>query len=184
MCFVLQWNHRNQAILFSKTRIFSDLEDIIVVYISELDIFGEDKVLYHVDSVIRETGTIIHDGLERIFVNAEVKDGTTVSEFMECFLEKEVNNPKFPKLTDRMYHLKHERGGLNTMCEVMEKYERQAAEKAAAKAAAKASKDANVKAIKYMITAFNASKANILQDYSEEEYSIALRELKAEKTRI
>ena len=37
---------------------FSDLEDIIVVYISELDIFREEKVLYHVDSVIRETGTI------------------------------------------------------------------------------------------------------------------------------
>lgn len=85
---MLQWNHRNQAILFSKTRIFSDLEDIIVVYISESDIFREEKALYHVDSVIRETGTIIHDGLERIFVNAEVKDGTTVSEFMECFLEK------------------------------------------------------------------------------------------------
>lgn len=165
MCFVLQWNHRNQAILFSKTRIFSDLEDIIVVYISELDIFGEDKV-------IRETGTIIHDGLERIFVNAEVKDGTTVSEFMECFLKKEVNNPKFPKLTDRMYHLKHERGGLNAMCEVMEKYER------------KAVGEANVRAIKKMITNFNASKANILEDYSEEEYNLALRELEAENTTV
>ena len=169
---MLQWNHRNQAILFSKTRIFSDLEDIIVVYISESDIFGKDKVLYHVDSVIRETGTIIHDGLGRIFVNAEVKDGTTVSEFMECFLGKEVNNPKFPKLTDRMYHLKHERGGLNAMCDVMEKYER------------KAVGEANVRAIKKMITNFNASKANILEDYSEEEYNLALRELEEENTTV
>ena len=59
------------------------------------------------------------------------------------------------------------------MCEVMEKYERQAA----AKAAAKASNEANVKAIKYMITAFNASKEQILGKYSEEEYNLALREL-------
>ena len=131
------------------------------------------QLCFFVDSVIRETGTIIHDGLERIFVNAEVKDGTTVSELMECFLEKEVNNPKFPELTDRMYHLKHERGGLNAMCDVMEKYERQAA----AKAAAKASNEANVKAIKYMITAFNASKEQILGKYSEEEYYLALKEL-------
>ena len=114
------------------------------------------QLCFFVDSVIRETGTIIHDGLERIFVNAEVKDGTTVSELMECFLEKEVNNPKFPELTDRMYHLKHERGGLNAMCDVMEKYERQAAAKAAAKA---------------------SNEEQILGKYSEEEYYLALKEL-------
>ena len=62
------------------------------------------------------------------------------------------------------------------MCEVMEKYERQAAEKA--------SNEANVKAIKYMITAFNASKANILEDYSEEEYNLALRKLEEENTTV
>ncbi|MCI7321724.1 MAG: hypothetical protein MR508_00200 [Lachnospiraceae bacterium] len=76
--------------------------------------------------------------------------------------------------------MKHQRGGLNAMCDVMEKYERQAA----AKAAAKASNEANVKAIKYMITVFNASKANILEDYSEEEYNLALRELEAENTTV
>lgn len=173
----VRFNAANIAVKDSQSGTkFSELEDIIVVYISELDIFGGKKVLYHVDSVIRETGTIIHDGLERIFVNAEVKDGTTVSEFMECFLEKEVNNPKFPKLTDRMHYLKHQRGGLNAMCDVMEKYER--------KAAAKASNEANVKAIKKMITNFNASKANILEDYSEEEYNLALRELEEESVNV
>lgn len=45
------------------------------------------------------------------------------------------------------------------------------------KSAAKASNEANVKAIKYMITAFNASKEQILGKYSEEEYYLALKEL-------
>ena len=71
-----------------------------------------------------------------------------------------------------MYHLKHERGGLNAMCDVMEKYER------------KAVGEANVRAIKKMITNFNASKANILEDYSEEEYNLALRELEEENTTV
>ena len=62
------------------------------------------------------------------------------------------------------------------MCDVMEKYER--------KAAAKASNEANVKAIKKMITNFNASKANILEDYSEEEYNLALRELEEESVHV
>ena len=91
---------------------------------------------------------------------------------MECFLEKEVNNPKFPKLTDRMYYLKHQRGGLNAMCDVMEKNER------------KAVGEANVRAIKYMITTFNASKEQILGKYSEEEYNLALRELEEESVHV
>lgn len=62
------------------------------------------------------------------FVNTEVKDGTTVSEYMECFLKKEVNNSKFPAFTKRMNALKHEERGLNAVCEVMEKYEQKAVE--------------------------------------------------------
>ncbi|MEI3318241.1 PD-(D/E)XK nuclease family transposase [Eubacterium ramulus] len=107
---------------------FEQIEDIIVVYISQFDIFKADRVLYHVDSTIRETGNRVDDGLYRVFVNTEVKDGTTVSEYMECFLKKEVNNSKFPAFTKRMNALKHEERGLNAVCEVMEKYEQKAVE--------------------------------------------------------
>ena len=96
--------------------------------ISQFDIFKADRVLYHVDSTIRETGNRVDDGLYRVFVNTEVKDGTTVSEYMECFLKKEVNNSKFPAFTKRMNALKHEERGLNAVCEVMEKYEQKAVE--------------------------------------------------------
>lgn len=52
---------------------FEQIEDIIVVYISQFDIFKADRVLYHVDSTIRETGNRVDDGLYRVFVNTEVK---------------------------------------------------------------------------------------------------------------
>ena len=100
----------------------------IAVKDSQEDIFKADRVLYHVDSTIRETGNRVDDGLYRVFVNTEVKDGTTVSEYMECFLKKEVNNSKFPAFTKRMNALKHEERGLNAVCEVMEKYEQKAVE--------------------------------------------------------
>ena len=60
------------------------------------------------DSVIRETQEKVDDGLERVFVNTAVKDGTTISEYMDCFLQKEIDNAKFPKLTNRVHYLKHE----------------------------------------------------------------------------
>ena len=64
-----------------------------------------------------------------------------------------------------MNYLKHQEGGLQAVCEVMERYEKKAAE------------EANIKAIKKMINEYHATKESILEDYTEEEYSAALREL-------
>ena len=91
---------------------FEKTIDLIVVYISEFDIFKRG-------SVIRETQEKVDDGLERVFVNTAVKDGTTISEYMGCFLQKEIDNAKFPKLTNRVHYLKHEEGGVNAVCEIM-----------------------------------------------------------------
>ena len=64
-----------------------------------------------------------------------------------------------------MNTLKHEERGLDAVCEVMEKYEQKAVTKV------------NVEAIKFMVTTLNASKEQILQQYSEYEYREALNEL-------
>lgn len=108
----------------------------------------------------------------RVFANAQIKDGTIASEYLECFLKKEVNNSRFPELTKRMNYLKHQDGGLQAVCEVMERYEKKAAEEANMRA--------NIKAIRKMIHEYHATKESILEDYSEEEYRVAIREL-AEK---
>ena len=154
---------------------FEDIEDIIVVYISQFDIFKSGRVLYHVDSVIRETGIPVNDGLERVFVNTAESDETTISEFMECFLEKEVNNPKFPELTRRMNYLKHQEGGLDTMCEVMQRYEQEAVERAKDAYIEKGRTEANVNAIRFMVTTLHATKSDVLKQYSEDEYNAAIQ---------
>ena len=126
--------------------------------------------------MVRETGRKVKDGLERIFVNTEIKDGTELSELMTCFLEKEVDNSNFSEFSKRMKFLKHEKGGLDAVCDVMERYEEIAAEKAAKEA----SERANIKAVKNMIKVFHATKKQILQIYSETEYEQAVKELEEE----
>ena len=150
---------------------FEETIDLIVVYISEFDIFKRGRVIYHVDSVIRETQEKVDDGLERVFVNTAVKDGTTISEYMGCFLQKEIDNAKFPKLTNRVHYLKHEEGGVQKMCEVMEQYSK--------KAVKKATKQANITAIKNMLE-FKIPKESILKKYTESEYNTAIAELQSE----
>lgn len=68
-----------------------------------------------------------------------------------------------------MDFLKNTEGGLNAVCEVMERYEKIAAEKAAKEAAEKA----NIRAIITMIE-FNISKDDILTRYSKDEYNQAM----------
>ena len=167
---------------------FEETIDLIVVYISEFDIFKCGRVIYHVDSVIRETQEKVEDGLERVFVNTAVKYGTTISEYMDCFLQKEIDNAKFPKLTNRVHYLKHEEGGVNAVCEIMRKYSEEVAEKAyqqgeeAGKEIGKeiGQRQANIAAIKNMIIRFQATKEIILEDYTESEYNTAIAELQSE----
>ena len=158
---------------------FEETIDLIVVYISEFDIFKRGRVIYHVDSVIRETQEKVDDGLERVFVNTAVKDGTTISEYMDCFLQKEVDNAKFPKLTNRVHYLKHEEGGVNAVCEIMRKYSDEAYKQGEEAGKEIGQRQANITAIKNMIIRFHATKEVILEDYTESEYNTAIAELQA-----
>jgi len=106
----------------------------------------------------------------------------------EKVLQKEIDNAKFPKLTNRVHYLKHEEGGVNAVCEIMRKYSEEVAEKAyqqgeeAGKEIGKeiGQRQANIAAIKNMIIRFQATKEIILEDYTESEYNTAIAELQSE----
>lgn len=120
---------------------FKDIVDVYIIYISEFDFLKEKKTIYHIDKVIRETGTVIDDGQYEIFVNTEIKDGTDISELMDCFTQTEIDNAKFPTVSKRMKELKTTEGGVGAVCEIMRKYE----EIAAAQAAEAARKETTIK---------------------------------------
>ena len=108
---------------------FEKVIELKVVYISEFDAFRKGKTIYHVDKILRETGDVVDDGLHEIFVNAAINDGSDIAELMQSFKQQMVDNPKFPKLSDRMKLLKETQGGASAVCAVMERYEKQAVEK-------------------------------------------------------
>ena len=83
-------------------------------------IFKKGKTIYHIEKIIKETGTYVDDGFHEIFVNTSVYDGTKISDLMRCMTQKEVNDLKFPKLVNRINFLKTSEGGRRVMCEVME----------------------------------------------------------------
>ena len=100
---------------------FKDVPDVCVVFISMFDIFGGNLPLYHVDRIIRETGKIVANGFEEIYVNTKIKNNSEISELMEVFVKDNVYNSKFPKTSDGKHRYKETEGCLNVMCEIMER---------------------------------------------------------------
>ena len=101
---------------------FKDLPDVCVVYITEHDFLHGGRTVYHVDKILRENGSIIDDGSSVIYVNTAVNDGSAISDLMRCFMQKTVNDPKFPRLSERVHQYKNTEKGAAEMCEELERY--------------------------------------------------------------
>ena len=85
-------------------------------------------------STVEETGEQVDDGYTSIYVNTEVKDNTKISELMECFMQKLVENTRFPHLSARVRQFKVEEEGVSVMCNIVEAYANEKAAEARAQA--------------------------------------------------
>lgn len=99
---------------------FENVPEVSVVYISEFDVFDLKRTIYHVEPTITETNLSVDNGLHEVYVNTAVDDGSEISELMQCFLQTEVNNRKFPKLSKRVYYFKNDEEGIKDMCAISE----------------------------------------------------------------
>lgn len=144
---------------------FENVPDLYIVYISEFDFLKGGRTIYHIDKMIRETNTIVDDGLHEIFVNTVIDDHSDIAELMSCFMKKEVNNPKFPALSAEVRRLKETEGGVKSMCEIMKKYEQLAV------------RENKIEIIQKMLQK-EYSKEDILDlGFTEEEYEEAQKEM-------
>lgn len=82
----------------------------------------EGKTTYHLETIIKETGTSVDDGIHRLFVNCAVNDGSDIAELMQYFKNSTGRNNKFPKLSDRVYYFKESKEGSDAMTQVVEEY--------------------------------------------------------------
>lgn len=104
---------------------FEKVPTLYVFYISEFDFLKGGRTIYHAHKVIEETGDVIDDGLHEIFVNTKINDGTDIAELMQCFMQKEISNNKFPKLTQSVKYFKEDEKGVEYMCEIIDRERRE-----------------------------------------------------------
>lgn len=110
---------------------FKHVPDVISIFISKFDMFKSGETVYHIDRVVRETGEIQDNGQQEIYVNTKIDDGTDIAELMRIFKESDAYDfEKFPNVSKRKREFKESEGGETEVCELVEMYGRQCAEKA------------------------------------------------------
>ena len=100
------------------------------------------KMVYHIDRVVRETGEVQDNGLQEIYVNTKIDDGTDIAELMHIFTDINAYDfEKFPKVSKRKKQFKTNEGGKNEVCDLVENYAKKKATEAAEEAAVAKEKD-------------------------------------------
>lgn len=101
---------------------FKELPNVYMIYITEKDFLKGDRIIYHVDRILSETGKVVDNGYYEIYVNGEIDDGTTLSEYVKLLKNTNAEyNEKFPCTSNvvRYYKLGE---GRKQMCKVVEEY--------------------------------------------------------------
>lgn len=126
---------------------FKGVPNVIGIYISKFDMFHAGKTIYHVERVIRETGEVVDNGLQEIYVNTKIDDGTDIAELMRIFTETDrYDFEKFPRVSSRKKQFKESEGGKEEVCDLVENYAKERAEEAAKEATRRATEEATKKA--------------------------------------
>ena len=105
---------------------FENVPNVISIFISKFDVFEGGKTIYHIERVIREMDECQDNGLQEIYVNAKIDDGSDIAELMKIFTNQEAYDfKKFPKVSERKQQFLLKEGGKERMCELVDNYVRE-----------------------------------------------------------
>ena len=97
-----------------------NLTETYVIFITENDVIGKNKPIYHIDRYIREAEEYFDDGSHIIYVNASYKDDTELGKLMHDFSVIEPEDMNFQVLANAVGYYKKDKEGIQAMCKAME----------------------------------------------------------------
>lgn len=97
-----------------------ELPETYVIFITENDVLGKGKPIYHINRVIEETGESFGDGSHIIYVNGAYRDDTPLGKLMHDFSCSNPADMNYKVLAERTRYFKEDKEGLESMCKVVE----------------------------------------------------------------
>lgn len=107
---------------------YKNLAETYVIFITEGDIFGANKALYHIDRIVKETKKPFGDEAHIIYVNSKIQNNTELGKIMHDFYCTDVNDIKNKKLAKRVKYFKEDEEGVKNMSNVFEEIKTEARE--------------------------------------------------------
>lgn len=98
-----------------------NLTDTYVIFITENDVIGKNKPIYHVERYISEAEEYFNDGSHIIYVNASYKDDTELGKLMHDFSCSNPDDMNYKVLAATARYFKEDKEGIRAMSRVMEK---------------------------------------------------------------
>lgn len=97
-----------------------NLAETVVIFITENDVIGRNKPIYHIDRYIKEAEEYFNDGSHIIYVNAAYKADTELGKLMHDFSVTEPDDMNFKVLANAANYYKKDKEGIQAMCKAME----------------------------------------------------------------
>lgn len=99
---------------------FDNLADTYVIFITENDVIGKNKPIYHIERYIRETEEYFGDGSHIIYVNASYKDESDLGKLMHDFSCINPDDMNYAVLATTVKYYKEDKEGIRAMSSVIE----------------------------------------------------------------
>lgn len=96
------------------------LPETYVIFITENDVLGGNKAIYHIERIIKETGNDFSDGAHILYVNGAYRDDSPIGKLMHDFSCKNPDDMYFKILADKTRYYKEDAKGVAAMCKIME----------------------------------------------------------------
>ena len=111
--------------LLEKGDSFDSLPEVWVIFITEQDVMGRGKPLYHIERYISDTCEKFMDGSHILYVNGAYRDDTPLGKLMHDFSCTDPADMNYKTLADRVRFFKESREGVAIMCKAIEDMRRQ-----------------------------------------------------------
>ena len=108
-----------------KSTEFDELPESFVIFVTENDVLGEGKALYHIDRTVLESGHLFGDEAHIIYVNGTYRGDDPLGQLMRDFHCTEPEQMYYNVLKDRVSYFKKTKEGEEIMCRAIEEMRNQ-----------------------------------------------------------
>ena len=99
---------------------YTSLPETYVIFITEHDVLGDGKLIYHIDRYIAESERYFNDGSHIVYVNASYHDDSALGKLAHDFLCADPGKMNYAELRQKTVYFKEDDKGVKKMCEIWE----------------------------------------------------------------